>query len=1313
MSTDFNVEPFYDDFQASNGAKEENYMRILFRPGYAVQARELTQIQSIIQNQIKQFGDHIFQNGSPVYGGQITYDLKVPYIKLQTSYNGSDVDVEDFDSAIVRNVSGTSKIRAKVVASDESQTFPTLMLKYLRGTIFSNNEVISNAESGGDEAKLLASAATGFGSVASIQPGVFYVDGFFVQVAEQSIVLDAYGNTPSYKVGLQIVEKIVDESADANLLDPAQASFNYQAPGAHRYQFKLELSKRALNSSDDTKFFELLRIENGVITKQVKYPIYTELEKTLARRTYDESGDYTVSPFKLSLEANTANTEKYVAVIEPGKAYVKGFEYEAIGPQRIEGLKARTKQTSTDFDLSLEYGNYLYANSIVGSANGFANTSSLPTLELHCVPKNSINTTNSITYNATYMGSAKLKHITRNAGTEYIVYLSDVALESNTVTAGSTGANTLAINFPVNYSNLSGAYTNVSVRITSGASAGDVRKIVAYNSTTRIGVVDLPFSGLIGTGQTFALLYSTKDIDSLVDVVSSKAAFNFSMNVSNNSKDTAGGTIVYDTNRRILIFKLPEAQIANSTIDNADYVTSRFFSTQSFNAGGILSLTLTNNEVLDYGSDGSTISSALINQNFIIAIRSLGTATAYSGNATSVAVGDIITPSSITRTSSTGLTINSGLNGSFTADVYVRVKMDNSEDHNRRLKTKKGNVANTTLTATANYTGGQATSVSGCTSVYFDTANGRVWFTDPSVINTTPGGNTSLFIPDVYKLVKVYDSGSISYAPNTTNVIDVTSSFYLDPGQTPEYYDHSKLVLKAGRNPPRGQTVAILEYYEHATTAGYFNVDSYPAAQYENGEIPIFKSSDGTSYPLRDSIDFRPTRTLGTTANTFFGSRIPLPYQSMEMTYQYYIPRKDKIVVTASKELKLINGIPDKNPKYPADLSDAMTLFMLDIPAYTNSPRDITVKAMDHRRYTMRDIGKLEQRIKNVEYYSALSLAETKAKDSTLFYEDNATQKEKYGMVVDNFSGFSVGDTTSPDFKCSIEKGVLKPYGKTTNINMIPYDRIYLKPNDPTHARKTMWTIPSEEIIINNQTAATKNTAVIPPVLAAKFDGWLTLVPSSDNYFSVIIPPVLISPTPVLPLPVAGAPAAPPYVPPPPPPIEVPVTPPAPPPPPPPLAQAPVEPVIPPPPPYVPPPFIPPPPPVYVAPPPIDRPEPFEPRSIMRAMPHPDPFEVGEFLVLPSPPVPASPPPTPSPINFGLTLGGALTINFAEIFPPPLVEIPPDIVGAAPQVAVVDTWYSAPVYTPEVFATPSDTGTSGGSAGDFNLDAEFTNMEVF
>jgi hypothetical protein len=58
MSTNLNVAPYYDDFDETKG-----FQQIVFKPGYAVQARELTQMQSIIKDQIAKFGKHIFTQG--------------------------------------------------------------------------------------------------------------------------------------------------------------------------------------------------------------------------------------------------------------------------------------------------------------------------------------------------------------------------------------------------------------------------------------------------------------------------------------------------------------------------------------------------------------------------------------------------------------------------------------------------------------------------------------------------------------------------------------------------------------------------------------------------------------------------------------------------------------------------------------------------------------------------------------------------------------------------------------------------------------------------------------------------------------------------------------------------------------------------------------------------------------------------------------------------------------------------------------------------------------------------------------------------
>ena len=63
QKTDLNVSPYFDDFDES-----DNFARTLFRPGFAVQAREVTQLQTILQKQIERHGSHIFQDGSIVLG---------------------------------------------------------------------------------------------------------------------------------------------------------------------------------------------------------------------------------------------------------------------------------------------------------------------------------------------------------------------------------------------------------------------------------------------------------------------------------------------------------------------------------------------------------------------------------------------------------------------------------------------------------------------------------------------------------------------------------------------------------------------------------------------------------------------------------------------------------------------------------------------------------------------------------------------------------------------------------------------------------------------------------------------------------------------------------------------------------------------------------------------------------------------------------------------------------------------------------------------------------------------------------------------
>ena len=132
---------------------------------------------------------------------------------------------------------------------------------------------------------------------------------------------------------------------------------------------------------------------------------------------------------------------------------------------------------------------------------------------------------------------------------------------------------------------------------------------------------------------------------------------------------------------------------------------------------------------------------------------------------------------------------------------------------------------------------------------------------------------------------------------------------------------------------------------------------------------------------IQDVVDFRPQRPAGTYASgwpaksaTSISHNYEMPDVDTSMTtdIQYYIGRKDKLVLTKDRVFKAIQGIARLNPVLPSDDEDSMTMYNLDIPAYTFNSSDIDTQYIDNRRFTMRDIGKIEKRMDMIEYYTSL-----------------------------------------------------------------------------------------------------------------------------------------------------------------------------------------------------------------------------------------------------------------------------------------------------------------------------------------------------
>ena len=394
-NTNLNVAPYYDDF-----AEDKNFHRVLFRPGFSVQARELTALQTILQNQVERHGRHMFKEGTVVIPGATGFTNEYYAVKLQGLLETTEIStyIQDF---VGKKITGSdSGVVAEVVQAVAATTTDpiTLYVKYVAtGTdnttvVFKNGEKISADDTVGafgagiDSAQLQATDATAIGSSANIQEGVYFVRGHFVRVSEQRIILDKYTNSPSYRVGLTVTETLETPEEDTSLLDNAQGSSNVNAKGAHRLKISLTLAKLALDSIEDENFIELLRTDAGVVQEKVRNTEYSVLGDTLARRTYDLYGDFTINKFDVEKletlddglndgvystgettdDGNTASDDFLTAQISPGKAYVRGYEIETIVPTYVDVEKPRTFNSFNGAVTPVEVGNFALIENVHG-----------------------------------------------------------------------------------------------------------------------------------------------------------------------------------------------------------------------------------------------------------------------------------------------------------------------------------------------------------------------------------------------------------------------------------------------------------------------------------------------------------------------------------------------------------------------------------------------------------------------------------------------------------------------------------------------------------------------------------------------------------------------------------------------------------------------------------------------------------------------------------------------------------------------------------------------------------------------------------
>ena len=275
---------------------------------------------------------------------------------------------------------------------------------------------------------------------------------------------------------------------------------------------------------------------------------------------------------------------------------------------------------------------------------------------------------------------------------------------------------------------------------------------------------------------------------------------------------------------------------------------------------------------------------------------------------------------------------------------------------------------------------------------------------------------------EVGEIVEFRDSSITAIVQQVTpgSYVDRTTNYILDKGHKNQYCDYSRIIRKAGSAVPSRQLLIICDFYQVApgNSGDIFTVNSYTEERYKS-DIPSIPNGTRVS----DLLDFRPRvsefdPSTATSSPFAFSSRsyesnfryVISPDESSYIGYSYYLPRIDLISLNRLGEIEVIKGEPSENPQAPILADDAMEIAQISLPAYLfNTTKDPRITLRDNRRFTMRDIAKLEERIENLEEVTSLSLLELSAK--TLEVTDaNGLNRFKSGFIVTDFKDKSLAD---------------------------------------------------------------------------------------------------------------------------------------------------------------------------------------------------------------------------------------------------------------------------------------------------------------
>lgn len=1111
INTDLTSSPYWDDFN-----EDKQFYKILFVPKRAVQVREINQLQSMFQTQIKRHADHIFKDGSIVSGCNITYEPNLNFVYC--NFYNNDTANSHFTTDVLENfmaVSVETGLRAyiRMAVPGFFATYPESNIMYIdylnKGRDTGNNEVM--LFSPGETLEIYDSEQDKFGELdpgrlyntidimspdgdktiignayaVTVGDGIVYQKGYFVNVHPNTVLVRKYDtNTDGMMVGFETHEKIITYLQDPSLIDPVDNS-QRNGIGADRLKLTPLLvakHKSEITTTDD--FFPIIEFGNEKVpVKQNSDPEYAKLGDQMAKEQLETHGDFYVKPFIVSTK-NVANTSNFAYTVDAGIAYVKGNRVNLINTINLEQPRSNELGFYNANITTLNYGNYINVNQLIGTFNA----DKLIRVNIYNAPQTGITSSrNPNSPTGTLVGTANVRAVLYDSGAkgtptaQYKFYLTNIVMNSG------RSFNNDAKSFVVNATNNQLAYGACADIVLTGTKA-----VIKESSSAGL----IFNSGVTGTRRL-------RDPQGVNDT-------SFTLRDTATATLQANGSVTFTLNT-------PYAGGAE-----------RFFaSTGTLSAVNKLRVDITTTAPLLTNDLAGTVNGASGNTSLI------GTGTSFTTN---FKIGEYVdvagTPYRITNISNnTLMTVHTNVTGgSGTASYSKMIIAGNALDLTNSVVTVVSNTQFIVDTGHSFASGAPQTLIatypvlrSEAYEIKKDVRRGTYVKIDCSTAGVK--GPYNLGLVDVFSIENIWVG--TTYSENNP---DRKAWFTLDNGQQPSHYDHAKLLLKSSAKLTSASRILVKLNHFTANTAtgiGFFTADSYPTrapgAVANTTNISYDDIPEVFGYNLRNAIDFRPqkfnTANVTTSAgsatvnpvasNTSFnvgvgGSYIGEPDSNFQADVEYYLSRIDLIQVNKDGNFSVKSSNSAERPITPVADQDAMSIAIGYVPPYPGVTADqitrfvvskpkIKTTLASIRGYTMKDINALDKRISVLEYYQALSMLEQQAKDYVV-KDENGLDRFKNGIFADPLKNHLLGDVSNYEYNIAIDElnQLARPKFNKHNVDLDIYANTGVKFNG------RIASINYTRQLYVNQPYATKYRNVVDGVYNWK--GEMNIFPEYDHY---------------------------------------------------------------------------------------------------------------------------------------------------------------------------------------------------------------------